>query len=138
MDSSSSESYSSQTSSSESDGISSDVGEGGGTRKRRRHVRRSNYLQGNCRKVYKLNESLDQSLLECDITIRGVCSSCVSSLAQIADGFKQLKHHGTELKKKKWRLQEPKDPDRDPYRNVSMQNEWIRSNLFDAMVITSS
>ena len=60
MDSCSSESDmndSSQTSSSESDGIYSDVGEGGGTRKCRRHVKRSNYLQGKCRKVYKLNES---------------------------------------------------------------------------------
>ena len=51
MDSSSSESDmndSSQTSSSERDGISSDVREGGGTRKRRRHVKRSNYMQGKC------------------------------------------------------------------------------------------
>ena len=126
---------SSQASSSESDGISSDIGEGGGTRKRRRNVKRSNYLQGECRKVYKLNESLNQSLLESDISIRCVCLFCVSCLAQIADGFKQLKHHGTELKKKgkKRRLQEPKDPDRDHYRNVSMQNEWIRGNLFDTM-----
>ena len=60
---------------SESDSVSRDVGEGGGTRKRRMHVKRSNYLQGNCRKVYKLNERLDQSLLESDISIRGVCSS---------------------------------------------------------------
>ena len=69
---------SSQTSSSASDGISSNGissdGEGGGTRKRRRHVKRSNYLQGKCRKVYKLNESPDQSLLESYISIRGVCS----------------------------------------------------------------
>ena len=36
---------------------SSDAG-GGGTRKRRRHVKRFNNLQGKCRKVYKLNESL--------------------------------------------------------------------------------
>ena len=36
------------SSSSESDGISSDVREGGGTKKRRRHVKRSNYLQGKC------------------------------------------------------------------------------------------
>ena len=44
MNSNSSESDindSSQTSSSESDGISSDVGEGGGTRKCRKHVKRS-------------------------------------------------------------------------------------------------
>ena len=51
--------------------ISSDVGEGGGTRKRGKHVKRSNYLQGKCRKVYKLNESLDQSLLESDISVIG-------------------------------------------------------------------
>ena len=43
---------SSQTSSSGSDGIPRDAGEGGGTRKRRRH------LQGKCRKVITLNESL--------------------------------------------------------------------------------
>ena len=106
MDSSSSErdmNDSSQTSSLENDGISSDVGKGGGNRKRRRHVKKSNYLQGKIRKLYKLNKSLDQSLLESDISIRGVCSSCVSSLGQIADGFKQLKYHGTELKKEKKR-----------------------------------
>ena len=40
-----------------------DVGEGGGTRKRRRHVKWSDYLQGMCRKLYKLNESLNQSFL---------------------------------------------------------------------------
>ena len=73
MNSSSSESDSSQTSCSESGGISSDVGEGRGTRKRRRHVKRTNYLQGKCGKVYKLNESLDQSLLESDVSIRVVC-----------------------------------------------------------------
>ena len=77
MDSSSSESDmndSYQTSSSEGDGISSNVGEGGGTRKHRRHMKRSNNLQGKYREVYKLNGSLDQSLLESDISIRGVCS----------------------------------------------------------------
>ncbi len=64
---------SSQTSSSESDGISSDVGEGDGTR--------------NCRReVYKLNESLDQSLLGSDISIRGVCLSW--KFVQLNDGVK--------------------------------------------------
>ncbi len=54
---------SSQTSSSERDGISNTVGEGGGIRKCISHAKRSNYLQGKCRKVYKINESLDQSYL---------------------------------------------------------------------------
>ena len=53
MDTSSSESDmndSSQTSFSESDSISSDVGEGGGTRKRRRHVKRSTTCKGSVEK----------------------------------------------------------------------------------------
>ena len=63
----------------------------------------------------------------------GVCSSCASSLTRIADGFQQLTHRGTELKKRKRSLKHPKNPDHDYYQNVSMQNEWIRGNLFDAM-----
>ena len=43
--------------------FSSDAGEGSGTRKRR-CVKRSNYLQGKCRRVYKLDQDLDQSLQE--------------------------------------------------------------------------
>ena len=97
------------------------------------HVKRSNYLKGKCRKVYKLNEMLDQSLQESDASMSGVCSSCASSLTRIADGFQQLTHRGTELKKRKRSLKQPKNPDHDYYRNVSMQNEWIRGNLFDAM-----
>ena len=61
-----------------------------GTRKRRRHVKGSNYLQRKCRKVYKLNKALDQSLQESDVGMSGVYSSCVSTLTCIADGFKHL------------------------------------------------
>ena len=86
MDSSSSESDmndSSQTSSSESDGKSNNVGEGGGTRKCRRHMKRSNYLQGKCRKVHTLNESLDQYFVS-DISIRGACPSLALPKFQMA------------------------------------------------------
>ena len=31
----------------------------------------------------------------------GVCPSCASSLSRIADGFKQLKQQGSELRKKR-------------------------------------
>ena len=85
----------------------------------------------------KLNESLDQSLFESDISIiQGVCVYLALPKLQMA--FKQLKHHGTEFKKNnKRRLQEPKDPDRDYYRNVSMQNEWIEATILTQWVITS-
>ena len=78
----------SQTSSPESDSessMSSDTQEGTNTRKHRRCVKHSNYLQGKCRKVYKLNKELDQSLQESHVSMSGVCSSCASSLARIAD-----------------------------------------------------
>ena len=102
-------------------------------------MKRSNYFKGKCRKVYKLNESLDQSLLESDISIiKSVCSSYVSSLAQIANGSQAAKTSWNRVKKKiKRRLQEPKDPDRDHYRNVSMQNEWIEATFLTQWVITS-
>ena len=54
-----------------------------GSRKRKRRVRRSNYLAGKCRKVYKLSKGLDKSLQESP-GISGVCSSCASSLALFA------------------------------------------------------
>ena len=49
-------------------------------------------------------------------------------LTCIADGFKELKHQGTELKRKFL-----SNPSRDHYRDILMQNEWISCNLFDAM-----
>ena len=50
----------------------------------------------------------------------GVCSSCVSTFTCIADGFKQLKHQGIELKKRKKILSNPKDSNRDHYRDISI------------------
>ena len=78
--------------------------------------------------MYKLDESIVS-----DVSRVGACSSCATSLSRIAEGFKQLKHHGIDLKKQNKSLGTPKDPDCDHYRNVSMQNEWIRGNVFDAM-----
>ena len=77
---------------------STDPGKETNTRKRRRCVNRSNYLQGKCRKAYRLKRGLNQSLQDSPVSISGVCSSCAPSLAQISDGFKELKHRGSELK----------------------------------------
>ena len=48
------------------------------TRKRKRSVKRSTYLAGKSRKVYKLNKELVKSL-EDSPGINGVCSSCASN-----------------------------------------------------------
>ena len=75
-------------------------------------MRHSNYLAGRNRKVYKLSKDLDKSLQESP-GVPGVCLSCACSLARIADGFKQLKHQRTELKKRKRSLPTPKHPNRE-------------------------
>ena len=90
------------------------------------------YLSGGSRKTYKISRDLDESL-ETSPQLPGVCSCRASALAQVAEGFKQLRHHGTELKKRKRSLPHPKHPNRDHYRNAHMQNEWIRGNIFDTM-----
>ena len=100
--------------------------------KRKRRAKRENYLAGKSRKVYKLSKDLEKSLEESE-GASGACSSCASSLARIADGFKQLKQQGSELRKRKKSLPTPKVANRDHYRNVKVQNEWIRANLFDSM-----
>lgn len=93
---------------------------------------RKRYLSSESRKAYKVRKNLDGSL-ETSPMLPGVCSRCTSPLARIVEGFKQLRHQGTELKKRKRSLPCPKVPNRDHYRNVRMQNEWIRGNLFDSM-----
>lgn len=40
---------------------------------------------------------------------------------------------GTELKKRKKRLPIPHHPERDHYRDLVLQNEWLQANVFDAM-----
>ena len=87
---------------------------------------RENYVSGKGRKVYHSNEQLDKFLSDSDPkATSGVCSKCSHGLSVVAEGFIQLKHHGTTLKKHKRRLPSPKHPDRPHYRNVKMQNEWL-------------
>ena len=51
----------------------------------------------------------------------------------MAEAFHQLKHRGSELKKRKQKLPNPKHPDRPHYRNLILQNEWLRANVFDSV-----
>ena len=101
-------------------------------RKRMKGEVSDKYLQGKSNKAYRLRESLSTSLTE-STGLDGICSSCAPMLERIAKGFKELKHHGTTLRKRKRRLPQPKFSDRSYYRNVIAQNEWIRGNLFDSM-----
>ena len=52
------------------------------------------------------------------------CGVCHVSLREVADNFKSMKHSGSALKKRK--LHPPKK-----YRDVSAQNAWLLSNVYD-------
>jgi len=51
----------------------------------------------------------------------------------VIEALHQLKHRGSELKKRKQKLPNPKHPDRLPYRNLILQNEWLQANVFDSV-----
>lgn len=55
---------------------------------------------------------------------------CSHGLSAVAEG---LKHRGIELRKRKRKLPNPKHPDRPYYRNLVLQNEWLRANIFDCL-----
>ena len=100
-------------------------------RKRKLRDRQKRYQEGRCRKAYKVQRELSESFEKSNIT--GVCDNCAPDLRQTVEAFKSLKHQGTGLKKRKNRLPHPKIPNRDHYRNLRVQNEWLRANVFDGM-----
>lgn len=89
------------------------------------------YKKGKSRKAYRLQKGLDSFLESSDVD--GACKRCAMGLKQIQTHFMSLKHQGTELKKRKKQLPMPGRPDRDHYRNLKFQNEWLRANVFDTM-----
>ena len=122
---------SSSSSSERSNSSSSDTEQMGRSyRKKRRESRYEHYVSGAGRSVYKLRSQDLENAMELSPTLEGVCSSCASGLAGIARGFFMLKQQGTELKKRKIRMPDPKHPERLHYRNI---NEWLRGNVFDSM-----
>ena len=62
-----------------------------------------------------------------------VCKSCAPVLCKYSETFKSMKRQGSELKKRKEINPHPKKPNFDHYRDLTKQNEWLRSNIFDAM-----
>ena len=44
-----------------------------------------------------------------------------------------MKRQGTELKRRKLINPHPKQPDKEQYRDLVKQNEWLRNNVFDSL-----
>ena len=105
----------------------------GAGEKRRREKSRKTFFEGQARKPYRLRKRLRRSMEDSDTVIDGVCKQCAPALGNVIEGFRKLKHQGSELKKRRKRYPAPKHADREHYRDLVAQNAWIRGNIFDPM-----
>ena len=84
------------------------------------------------RKAYKVRDDIDTAQI-CEPSPTNmpsqVCHACANPLSRVQQAFSSLRRQGTEIK----RRQAPKNPNRLHYRNLVLQNEWLRVNVFDAM-----
>ena len=101
--------------------------------KKRKVKRYEHYVSGTTRSVYQLRSADLKNAMNLSPTVEGVCSACASGLAGVSRGFFNLRQQGTELRKTKARLPIPKHSDRQHYRDINAQNEWLRGNVFDSM-----
>lgn len=58
-----------------------------------------------------------------------VCITCSEALSRVQQLFFLSKRQGSEIK----RRQVPKNQDKQHYRNLVVQNEWLHANVLDAM-----
>ena len=108
-------------------------------RKERRKARKEHYLDGRARNPHHHMPVLKQSLEEArrgsggeesPSTFPNVCQQCKPVLSRYADMFKEMVHHGSELKR---RVANNPHPDFTHYRDLVSQNDWLRENMFDTL-----
>ena len=111
------------------------------TRKRRREIAFDNYMEGKSRKAYRLQRDITDGQQSQELPPNlsdKVCCSCSQPLSRIKQMFNALKRQGSDLRKRRKSVQE-RDTLETPgseqprYRNLVLQNEWLRGNVFDTM-----
>ena len=123
------------------------------TQANRRDEKRQRYLKGVSRKPHRVSKELGWSFEDSDSARepslsnsnsmschsepsqwnRNVCKSCAPVLQKYADAFASMKRQVSELKKRKSINPQPKKAEPQRYRDLVKQNEWLRSNIFDAV-----
>ena len=101
-------------------------------RERSRESYVDTYMDGRSRKAYKLRKDIDtaQKCMGSPPHMpEQVCHNCSVALSRVQQSFFGLKRQGSEIK----RRQVPTNEDKQHYRNLVAQNEWLRANVFDAM-----
>ena len=106
------------------------------------------YVAGKSKKSYKLSSDLQKVLSDNEPTTsnnqamvqhvewskwdENVCKSCTPVLEKYCTAFKDMKRQGSELKQRKLINPHRKQADKEHYRDLVKQNEWLRNNIFDA------
>ena len=106
------------------------------TRKERRKASKDVYLDGRAKNPHRHTRVLRRSLEEASSSgqgVSGVCPQCDPILSRYSDTFKEMVHHGSELKRKRSINPHPKKADTTHYRDLVKQNEWLRNNVFDSL-----
>ena len=86
------------------------------------------------RKVHKLRNDVAHGLAEGNTgRTNDPCTSCKPTLEKLQPVFECFVRSDVELRYRKRVLPEPRRSDKAHYSNLVAQNEWIRSNLFDAL-----
>ena len=112
----------------------------GVSRSRKRAGACANYLEGRSRKAHKLRQDIETGLQEQPTTsnaqsstTESSCTNCKPVLEKLLPTFQAFTRRDIELRHRKRVLPNPRKPDKQHYRNLVAQNEWIRGNLFDAL-----
>ena len=109
----------------------------------RKEKQRKNYLEGFARRPHSHSRILRRSLEDAGPSHStdgasanpSICPQCYPVLICYVNVFKSMKQSGTELKKRKRSNPYPKkaDSDFEHHRDVTKQNDWLRSNVFDSL-----
>ena len=104
---------------------------------------RKNYLEGFARRPHLHSRTLRRSLegagpsrsTDGASANPSICPQCYPGLVCYVDVFKSMKQSGTELKKCKRSNPYPKkaDSDVEHHRDITKQNDWLRSDVFDSL-----
>ena len=83
--------------------------------------------------------AMDKTLEESNVNKQGestkedICKRCRPVLTRYVDDFSKLTHQGSALKRRQRINPAPCLPDKQHYRDVKRQNDWLRQSMFDAM-----
>lgn len=106
-------------------------------REERREEKRCHYMRGEARRPHVHTRSMVLALSKSSPSggeqVDKICKRFKPVLSRYVTDFNELAHRGLALKRYQYVNPAPRKPDKQHYRDVKKQNEWLRENMFDAL-----